>query len=94
MKKDYDCFIRFPETFPEGTEIKFMIRDCSNYRYIPIKGKVFKDPDKAPEEACHNLWRRDPLGVKSYKPWRLLIIEKCDDMELFNSKFHWCAPKE
>jgi hypothetical protein len=92
MKKDYDSFIRFPDTFPEGIEVKFMVRDCSNYRYIPIKGKIFKDLEKAPPDS-HNLWLRDPLGMKSEKPWGLQIIEEFEEKELFNPEFHWCAPK-
>ena len=93
MSKNFDSFIRYPETFPDGVEVKFMVRDCTNYRYIPIKGKIFKDLNKAPK-GSHNLWLRDPLGMKSKKPWGLQIIEEFNDMELFNTEFHQCAPKE
>lgn len=57
MKKDYEIFARFADTFPEGTEVKFMVRNSSNYQYVPIRGKVFKDPDQAPQDS-HNLWWR------------------------------------
>ena len=93
MKKDYEFFARFADTVPEGTEIKFMVRDCSDYHYIPIRGRVFKNPDKAPQDS-HNLWLRDPLGIKAGKPWGLQIIEECEEMQLFNPEFHWCAAKE
>lgn len=93
MKKDYEFFARFADTLPEGTEVKFMVRDSSNYQYIPIKGKVFKNPDQAPQDS-HNLWWRNPLGIKANTPWGLQIIEECDDMQLFNPEFHLCAAKE
>ena len=90
MEKGYECFLRFVDSFPDETEVTFMVRDCNDYHYIPIRGKVFKDPDKAPKDS-HNLWYRDPLGIKADKPWRLQIIEEYEQMQLFNPKFHWCA---